>query len=79
MKKQKPEKNSDSPAESRVRRLSRNGSQRTAIENVFRLTHGREMTEEEKRLFGLSNDSEERRTNRRPSHEREDEGADSGI
>jgi hypothetical protein len=41
-----------------------------AIENVFRLTHGREMTAEERRLFGLSQHTidENGRSNSRGSH-----------
>jgi len=72
VKKQQPGKNSDSPAGSKVRRPARDGQLRNAIENVFRLTHGREMTQEERRLFGLSNEDEERQPNRRASHTYED-------
>ena len=54
MKKRKPDKVSDSTNVSVVRRRSEEGHLRAAMENVFRLTHGREMTADERRVFGLT-------------------------
>ena len=49
---------------------ARNRKLSAAIESVFRLTHGREMTVEERRLFGLSQNTidENGRSNSRGIH-----------
>jgi len=38
------------------------------MENVFRLTHGREMTADERRVFGLTREDDGRIRDRRSSH-----------
>lgn len=55
MKKRKSDKESDSIVRPIVPK--RSGHLRAAIESVFRLTHGREMTLDERRVFGLDGDN----------------------
>ena len=42
------------------------------MENVFRLTHGRDMTTDERRLFGLSCGDDGDKMDRRSSHNHHD-------
>jgi hypothetical protein len=67
VKKQKPDKVSDSPDVPVVRRRSQDGHLHAAMENVFRLTHGREMTPDERRVFGLANEDDTTDGDRRRS------------
>ena len=68
MKKRKPDKVSDSTDVPVVRRRSEEGHLRAAMENVFRLTHGREMTADERRVFGLTREDDGSVRGRRSSH-----------
>lgn len=54
MKKREVTKPADAPAHSAKKVASPKRKLRDAIASVFRLTHGREMTDEERRMFGLA-------------------------
>ncbi|HVH85095.1 MAG TPA: hypothetical protein VM912_00095 [Terriglobales bacterium] len=53
MKKKRPAAIAEVESTSGAVILSRGRKMQTAIENVFRLTHKREMTPDERRIFGL--------------------------
>lgn len=53
MKKKRPVAKAEVESTSGAGILSRGPKMQTAIENVFRLTHKREMTPDERRVFGL--------------------------
>ena len=58
MKKRTSNKLSDSASAPSRSRRSDNGVKYAAMERVFQLTHGREMTLDERRLFGLPVDDD---------------------
>lgn len=72
MKKQKPEKISDSIDVPVVRRHSQDGHLQAAMESVFRLTHGREMTADERRVFGLASEDDSTKKDRLSPHNHHD-------
>jgi len=77
VKKRKPDEISDS-ADVPLRRRSQDGHLQAAMESVFRLTHGREMTPDERRVFGLASEDDSTESNPRPSrnHNARDGGAE---
>lgn len=78
MKKRAVEKNPEPPFVPATRSPSRSKKLCDAIEKVFRLTHGREMTARERRLLGFSEDGNTQKISLREKHHVTDSGKHGG-